>query len=281
MILKRGAGLMLKIFSTLLTLFLLSACASSPKYPRKTKYSDQLMAYDNLQPVCKSVEEKFATLAITKKKDSYPFLKNKKDIKTFREIIKSYPTMDEEFFRIRKTYYTELKASPVKLLDYVILMDKPCGLLTHYRLIRAFLETHLQYNINLSVNDIQILKNSMQSLLKNNQNLLGTMMVVGILSTDYYAEKLKVSDDDVLKMKILKKQVLFEANEFTQRFDSALKQFTNEEDKTKREKVNREEEIARYDSVPQETVDLVDQIYKDEYASASVYREQVLEVLNN
>ena len=106
-------------------------------------------------------------------------------------------------------------------------------------------------------------------------------MVVGILSTDYYAEKLKVSDDDVLKMKILKKQVLFEANEFTQRFDSALKQFTKEEDKTKREKVNREEEIARYDSVPQETVDLVDQIYKDEYASASVYREQVLEVLNN
>lgn len=263
-----------------LSLFLIGACATGPKYPRKTLYSNELLAYENLKPICKSIEEKFASLPITKKKNSYPYLKSKKDIKTFRKILAEYPSMDERFFQIRKSYYTDIAASPVKLLDYNLLMDKPCGLILHYRLIRAYLETHLQYKISLKADDIKLLKISLKSLLKNNQNLLGTMMVVGILSTDYYAEQLKISDDDILKMKILKKQVLFDANDFTERFNLALKEFVKKDTDKSSEKLTREQEIAKYDSVDQKTVDLVDQIYRDEYSSAKVFKDQVIEILN-
>lgn len=269
---------MLKVLSLLL--LFLSACATGSKYPRETRYSKELLTYRNIEPVCTATEEKFAALEITKKKNSYPYLKYSKDLPKFKEILEQYPKMDERFFVIKKAYYKDIKASPVKLIDYNELLDKPCGLITHYRLIRSFLETHMQYEIKTSDKDRELILSSLRNLMDNSQTILGTMMVVGVLSTDYYSEILNISDDDVLKMKILKKQIAFDANEFTERFKTALEKFpVVDSDGDQSEKITREQEIAKYDSVSQEMIDLVDKIYKDEYASAQVYREQIIDVL--
>ena len=76
---------MLKVLSLLL--LFLSACATGSKYPRETRYSKELLTYRNIEPVCTATEEKFAALEITKKKNSYPYLKYSKDLPKFKEIL--------------------------------------------------------------------------------------------------------------------------------------------------------------------------------------------------